>query len=108
MKKQLKSALIVLILGFALTLLSAVVNQKMAFKPCGGSLSQVKKGFPLSYILVKPSESLCNSVEPISILWQGNAFHEEYPVNFLGDFIFWSALSTAVVTLSKHRQATKL
>jgi len=108
MKTKLKSALIVVVLGFALTLLSAVVNQKMAFKPCGGSLSQVKKGFPLSYILVKPSESLCNSVEPISILWQGNAFHEEYPVNFLADFIFWSALSAGLMTLNKHRRATKL
>lgn len=98
MKKRIRFALAILALGTLLTATTLLVNQKLSFNGCEGSgLHQVKKGFPLPVILLRPSVSLCNSVEPISILWEGNAYHEEYMHNLLINVLFWSGVTALAI-----------
>lgn len=112
MKHKIIYILSAVFLGLLITVASATFNRKENFReatyrsqghtgvapesdypsPCD-ELNQVRKGFPLAYILVKPSVSICNSVEPVAVLWLGNAYHEEYPLYFVADVIFWSCLS---------------
>jgi hypothetical protein len=107
MKKRILFVLAILALGTLLTAATLLFNQKSSFEGCGGfGLHQVKKGLPLPVILVRPSVSLCNSVEPISILWEGNAYHEQYPLNIVVDVIFWSGISAlAVVSFRKTHES---
>jgi len=80
---------IILILGICTTIASGIRNEKLHWDGCndaGLSQSQVMKGYPLPYILVRPSVSICQPVEKFSILLEGNAYHEEYYRNFLINF----------------------
>jgi hypothetical protein len=83
-----------IVLGIIFTSVTLLVNRQSSFDGCEEfGVHQVQKGFPLPIILVRPSVSLCNPVESISILWEGNAYHEQYPMNTLTDLIFWSGIS---------------
>lgn len=98
MKKKMFLGLLVILCGLVLTIGSVAFSRKAAFdNPCRGpELKQVKRGFPLPYLHIEPSESICQSVESLSILVKGNAFHEQYPSGFVIDFVYWSGLSAMV------------
>lgn len=97
MKKKILLILAALTAGLVLTSATLLFNKKSSFDGCEGfGLHQVQKGLPLPIILVRPSVSLCNSVESISILWEGNAYHEQYPLNIFVDVMFWSVISALV------------
>jgi len=101
--------LLSLVLGTILTTATLLVNRKSSFEGCEGlGLHQVQKGLPLPLILVRPSMSICNSVEPISILWKGNAYHEQYATNAIVDIVVWSAISASgILGLTKWREPKK-
>jgi hypothetical protein len=98
-----KHILLALAIGIALTLGSVLINRKTAFPHCAPKqLTEVKKGFPLPYAHLKPSESNCWSVEPVSIFWRGGAFHETYPLNFAADLIFWTGFSALLIGSTRY------
>jgi hypothetical protein len=103
-----KSLLLVAIVtsGVILTLGSVVIARKSPLpESCGGRLYQVDRGFPLSFLALKPSVSLCEPVDRLSILWEGNAYHKEYVIATAVDFVFWSGLSaTGLLGLRRYRQ----
>lgn len=104
-KDMSKIALILLslVIGLGITFGSLVINRKTDWPHCPPQqLTEVRKGFPLAYVHLKPSGSNCWSVEPISIFWKGGAFHEQYPLNFLLDFVFWSGMSFAGLAIIWH------
>jgi hypothetical protein len=102
--KKLTPLITPLFIGLILTLGSVIVNYSSAFPDCSGfNLSKVEKGFPIPYIHVQPSVSLCNSVSSISVFWHGNAAHQEYPLAFIADDMFWSLAVLGVLTLRRHK-----
>ncbi len=108
MKKVSLSTLGILTFACLLTAATLLFNRQSSFEGCEVSgLHQVKKGLPFPIILVRPSVSLCNSVEPISILWKGNAYHEQYPLGLAADIVFWSVLSASALVGFKELKKGK-
>lgn len=70
------------------------------------SLNQVERGFPFPMIEINPSVSLCNSVESITVLWRGNAIHQQMTGNAFLNVVFWSVTAAAITTtlVSLHRR----
>jgi hypothetical protein len=106
MRNNLPLLLAAIASGALLTLGSAAIARKSQMSwPCSDHLLQVDRGFPLPFITLKPSVSLCQSVERLSVLWEGNAYHKESVVAAAVDFVFWSAFSAAgLLSLRWYRQ----
>lgn len=101
-KRMLRALTISLLVGLLLTAYSIFIIVKEPSKSCADlGLNDVQRGYPFSYLSIKPSVSLCNSVESISILKEGNAYHEEFYKNFLVDVVLWSALAFCVIQAAK-------
>lgn len=105
MKRQATFILLAIVSGFVLTFASVVVSRSLPFSFC--ELNESAKGFPLPIILVAPSVSLCNDVSSISVLWEGNASHQEYMGNFAIDLVFWSSLSGGAFYILKRHQSAR-
>lgn len=108
MKSKVLLLVAILVCGAILTLESTVIARKSPLPPdhyCLGHLQQVDRGFPLRFITLKPSVSLCQSVDRLSILWEGNAYHKEFIGAAVVDFVFWSSLSAAgLLGFMRYRQ----
>lgn len=101
-KKILRTLAISLVVGLLLTAYGIFITHKESSKSCGDlGLTDVQRGYPLSYLSLKPSTSLCNSVESLSILKEGNAYHEEFYKNLLADIVLWSALTFCIIQAIK-------
>ena len=104
--KFLLLAAIIIVSGAMLTLGSVVIAQKSPLpESCLGRLHQADRGFPLHFLTLKPSVSLCESVDQLSVVWKGNAYHEESIATAAVDFVFWSGLSAAgLLGFKRYRQ----
>lgn len=96
----------ILVSGALLTLGSTAIARKSPVpESCLGRLHQVDRGFPLHFLTLKPSVSLCEPVDQLSILWEGNAYHKEFIAAAAVDFVFWSGLSAAgLLSFRRYRQ----
>lgn len=98
-KKFLLLALVLVLAGL-LTLGSLIYSRKELNDICTGyaysepTLYTVQRGFPLPYLLLKSSVSLCQPVESLSVLRFGNAYHEQYYVNAAINYLFWLAIAS--------------
>jgi hypothetical protein len=111
MRSKLLLLVAVVISGAILTLASVAIARKSPLSSsqshifCSRDLRQVDRGFPLHFITLKPSVSLCQPVDQLSVLWEGNAYHKEFIVAAAVDFVFWSGLSAAgLLGFMRYRQ----
>ncbi len=112
--KKLLPVLFVLVVSGLLTLGSLVYSRKELNDICTDyaftepTLKTVQRGFPLPYLLLKPSVSLCQPVESLSVLRFGNAYHEQYYVNAAVNYLFWLVVVSGPTYFAyfvvKHRQ----
>lgn len=96
MRRKLVIGFTAISLGLIFTFASVAFARTSDSQSCsyfGFQLQDVERGLPLPYLTIKPSTSLCNSVEPLSVLWTGNAYHEQSIVNAAIDVVVWSLLS---------------
>lgn|GEM_PF-6522902 len=99
MKQKIQIIVLILTVGFILTCVSVVRLRTTDFKPCrdsGYDLHEVRRGFPLSYLVFKPSVSLCETIEPFSKIGDDNFYHAIDIGNMLVNFAFWTAVTSAV------------
>ena len=101
----------VFVSGAILTLGSVAIARKSPLSSsqshifCSRDLRQVDRGFPLPFLTIKPSVSLCQPVDRLSVVWQGNAYHKESFQAAAVDFVFWSGLSaTGLLGFIRYRQ----
>jgi hypothetical protein len=96
----------ILVSGAILTLGSTVIARKSPLpEPCLGRLQQVRRGLPLSFLTLEPSVSLCEPVDRLSVVWEGNTYHKESIVAVAVDFVFWGGLSAVgLLGLRRYRQ----
>ncbi len=112
--KKFVPLLSVLVVSGLLTLGSLVYSRKELNNICVDyaftepTLNTVQRGFPLPYLLLKSSVSLCQPVESLSVLRFGNAYHEQYYVNAAVNYLFWLALASTptylVFRVIRHRR----
>lgn len=102
-RSTLNLLIIVLIVGIIMTAFSLFYVQKTESTiTCEWtSLNQVERGYPFPMVEINPSVSLCNPVESITVLWRGNAIHQEFIGNIAKNVIFWSVALAATITGSK-------
>ncbi len=97
MKVTLALTTVAVVIGLALTVASSVVSHFNGYENSVSFISMYAKGYPLPYLFVEPSISHNNAREPVSLLWQGNAWHGVDPLGLVADVLFWSALSGVLV-----------
>lgn len=101
-KKVLQILSLSLAIGFLFTGLGILAVDKTASQSCPDiGMKDVQRGYPLPYIKITPSTSLCNSVESMWIFTDGNAGHQESYRNFGIDIALWSMLAFCIIQASK-------
>lgn len=113
MKKHIRVIVLCLLAGLAIAIASFLINTgtkpvSTTLKTCNVILSETNKGFPLPYLSLEPSVTSCNSVESPSILWKGNASHDENTPAFLADWLIWSGLFGLIIVALKYSRTPKL